>query len=271
MPRRGVLRLYLAVVLVLALVFLESVTVHPRLSVSRVSGVVNTVLLPLEFGTHSAVQWVAGVVYSVGGAFSAEQENIQLRTQVARLQSQVASLQAVQGQNQRLKKLLKLRQGTLKKFHTLAAPVVGRSPVNWLDQIVIAAGSNQGIKYGDPVLSYGGMVGRVIAVGGQSSTVMLLPDPESAIGAMVARSGDAGVLEGNGEASTLKMQFFAAGANVRRGDLIVTSGLDGTLPPGVPLGRVTATGQGDFGLVHQADVAPLANLDRLDTVLVVLQ
>ncbi len=271
MPRRGILRLYLAALLVLALVFLESLTVHPRLSVSRVSGVVNSVLLPLELGTHSAVQWVSGAVYAVSGAFSAEQQNAQLRIQVSRLQSQVASLQAVQGQNQRLKQLLNLREKTLKKFHTLAAPVVGRSPVNWLDQIVIAAGSGQGVKYDDPVLSYGGLVGRVIAVGSQSATVMLLPDPESAIGAMVARSGDAGVLEGNGEAATLKMQFFAAGANVRRGDLIVTSGLDGTLPAGVPIGRVTSVGQGDFGLVHQADVAPLANLDRLDTVLVVLQ
>jgi rod shape-determining protein MreC len=271
LPRRGVLRLYLAAVLVLALVFLESVTVHPRLAVSRLSGVVNSVLLPLELGTHSAVQWTAGAVDAVGGAFSAERQNGALRAQVSRLEAQVASLQAVQGQNSRLKQLLKLRDNSLKRFHTLAAPVVGRSPVNWLDQIVIAAGSAEGVKYGDPVLSYGGMVGRVIAVGGQSATVMLLPDPESAIGAMVARSGDAGVLDGNGEASTLKMQFFAAGANVRRGDLIVTSGLDGTLPPGVPLGRVTATGQGDFGLVHQADVAPLANLDRLDTVLVVLQ
>jgi rod shape-determining protein MreC len=270
-PRRGVLRLYLAAALVLGLVFLESLTVHPRLSVSRVSGVVNSVLLPLELGTHSAVQWVSGAVYAVGGAFSAERENTALRVEVSRLQSQLASLQAVQGQNNRLTKLLKFRQKSLKKFHTLTAPVVGRSPVNWLDQIVIAAGAGQGVKYGDPVLSYGGLVGRVISVGGQSATVMLLPDPESAIGAMVARSGDAGVLDGNGEASTLKMQFFAAGADVRRGDLIVTSGLDGNLPAGVPIGRVTSVGQGDFGLVHEADVTPLANLDRLDTVLVVLQ
>ncbi len=271
MPRRGVLRLYLAAILVLGLVFLESATVRPRVSVSRVSGLVNGVLLPLEIGTHSAVQWGAGAVGMLSQAFTAEQQNVELKAQVARLESKLATLQAVQSDNGRLKQLLKLRDRSLKKFHTLAAPVVGRSPVNWLDQVVIAAGSDQGVKYGDPVLSYGGMVGRVIAVGGQSATVMLLPDPESAIGAMVARSGDAGVLDGNGEASTLKMQFFAAGANVRRGDLIVTSGLDGTLPPGVPLGRVTSTGQGDFGLVHEADVAPLANLDRLDTVLVVLQ
>jgi len=270
-PRRGVLRLYLAAILVLALVFLESVTVHPRISVSRVSGVVNSILLPLELGTHTVAAWTTGAIDTVGQAFTAERENAGLRIQVARLESRVAALEAVQGQNARLKKLLDLRQGSLKKYRTLAAPVVGRSPVNWLDQIVVAAGSRQGVKYGDPVLSYGGLVGRVIAVGGQSATVMILPDPESAIGAMVARTGDAGVLEGNGEASTLKMQFFAAGANVRQGDLIVTSGLDGTLPPGMPIGRVTTVGQGDFGLVHQADVTPLANLDQLDTVLVVLQ
>ena len=271
MPRRGVLRLYLAAIIVLALVFLESQTIYPRVSVSRVSGAVNSALLPLELGTHAAAQWVSGAIATVGGAFTAEQENKALRAQVAELESNLAKLQSVQGEDKSLRALLKLRQGTLKAHRTLAAPVVSRSPVNWLDQIVIAAGTAQGVKDGDAVLAAGGLVGRVLSTGSQSATVMLLPDPESAIGAMVARSGNAGVLTGNGEAATLKLQFFAAGADVKKGDLIVTSGLDGKLPSGLPLGRVTSVGQGDFGLVHEADVAPLANLNQLNTVLVMLQ
>jgi len=263
--------MYLAAILVLGLVALESMTVHPRVSVSRVSGVVNTVLLPLEVGTNSAVRWTVGMVSEVGDAFQAERENKQLQAEVTQLQSQVASLQVAQGENANLKRLLHLRQTQLRGDKTLAVPVVGRAPVNWLDQIVIAAGSDQKIKYDDPVLSYGGLVGRVISVGPTNSTVMLLPDPDSAIGAMVARSGDSGVLNGNGQAASLNMQFFAAGANARRGDLVVTSGLDGILPQGLPLGHVTSTSQGDFGLVRQASVQPIANLNDLETVLVVLR
>ncbi len=271
MPRRGVIRLYIAAILVLGLVTLESLTVFPRASVSRVSGAVNTVLLPLEIGTNSVTHFVSSTVRSVVGAFSAEQKNRQLRDEVAQLQAQVTTLQAVKGQDVQLHKLLGLKDSLPKADRTLTVPVVGRSPVNWLDQIVIAGGSHNGIKYGDPVLSYGGVVGRVISVGPVSSTVVLLPDPESAIGAMVARTSDAGVLLGNGQASTLTMQFFAAGANVRKGDLVVTSGLDHLLPAGLPLGRVIGTRQGDFGLVKVASVRPLANLNELQNVLVILR
>lgn len=271
MPRRTVLRIYLAVLLVLGLIWLESATVHPRAGVSRVSGVVNTVLLPLEVGTHSVVHWAASGLKGIGGALGAEAENARLKADVAQLRSQVESLQAAQSQNTRLRQLLGLRQRLLVHDRTIAAPVVGRSPVNWLDQVVIAAGSGQGVKYGDAVLAFGGLVGRVIAVGPQSATVMLLPDPESAVGAMVARSGDAGVLLGNGQSGRLVMQFFAAGANVRKGDLIVTSGLDSQLPAGLPLGHVQGTRQGGFGLVREATVQPTANLNELETVLVVLR
>lgn len=265
------LRIYLAAILVLGLVALESLTVHPRASVSRASGVVNTVLLPLEVGTHSITQWTAGLLASVGGAFRAERENARLRSQVAQLQAQIIHLQYLQGENAQLHGLLDLRQSLLQNDKTLAAPVIGRSPVNWLDQVVIAAGTAQGVRYGDAVLAQGGVAGRVIAVGAQSATAMLLPDPESAVGAMVARTGEAGVVLGNGQAASLDMQFFASGANVRQGDLIVTSGLDGHLPAGLPLGRVTGTRQGEFGLVQEASVSPLANLSALGTLLVVLK
>jgi rod shape-determining protein MreC len=263
--------MYIAALLVLGLVALESLTVFPRASVSRVSGAVNTVLLPLEVGTNSAVHFVSGTVRTVVDAFTAVQENQKLRAQVQSLQAEIMQLQATRGQDSQLRKLLHMRNALPKTERSVTVPVVGRSPVNWLDQIVIAGGSRNGIKYGDPVLSYGGVVGRVISVGPLSSTVMLLPDPESAVGAMVARSSDAGVLLGDGKANALTMQFFASGANVRNGDLIVTSGLDHLLPPGLPLGRVTGTHQGDFGLVKIATVSPIANLNELQDVLVILR
>ncbi|MDA8345690.1 MAG: rod shape-determining protein MreC [Thermaerobacter sp.] len=271
MPRRGVIRMYIAALLVLGLVTLESLTVFPRASVSRVSGAVNTVLLPLEVGTNSVTHFIASGIRSVVGAFGAERENQTLRVEVQRLQAEVTTLQATKGEDAQLRKLLQMKNSLPKTERSLTVPVVGRSPVNWLDQVVIAGGSHNGIKYGDPVLSYGGVVGRVISVGPVSSTVVLLPDPESAIGAMVARSSDAGVLLGNGQAATLTMQFFAAGANVRKGDLVVTSGLDHLLPAGLPLGRVISTSQGDFGLVKVASVRPLANLNELQDVLVILR
>lgn len=263
--------MYIAALLVLGLVALESLTVFPRASVSRVGGAVNTVLLPLEVGTNTVVHFFSSTARSVTNAFSAEQQNRALLTEVQQLQAQIVTLQAAKGENARLTKLLHLQNSLPKSERSLAVPVVGRSPVNWLDQIVIAAGTRNGIAYGDAVLSNGGFVGRIIAAGPVSSTVMLLPDPESAVGAMIARTGDAGVLLGSGKAASLSLQFFAAGAQARRGDLVVTSGLDHVLPAGLPLGRVTGTSQGDFGLVKVAAVAPLANLNELQTVLVILK
>lgn len=271
MPRRAALRVYLAALLVLGLVALESFTATPRLSVTRLSGIVNAAFLPLEIGTNSVVRFAGGIVGSVQGAFSAESRNRRLEQQVARLQAQIIQLQVAAGQNSELRLLLKLQSSLASRGRTLAVPVVGRTPVNWIDQMVIAAGTAQGVKVGDAVLAAGGLVGRVVGVGPLSATVMLLPDPESAVGAMIVRSRDAGVLLGNGQAAVLQMQFFSAGADVRRGDLVVTSGLDGVLPKGLPLGRVVAVHQGDFGLVREAVVVPLADLNRLEDVLVLLR
>lgn len=271
MPRRAALRVYLAALMVLGLVALESFSSVPRIPITRLSGIVNAVVLPLEVGTNSVVGFLHGAVTSVSDAFTAEAKNRQLSQQVSRLQSQVTRLQVAAGQNAELRKLLKLRAGLSTTGKTLTVPVVGRTPVNWLDQMVIAAGTDQGVRTGDAVLAPGGLVGRVVGVGPLSATVMLLPDPESAVGAMVVRSRDAGVLLGTGQASVLTLQFFSAGANVRRGDLIVTSGLDRILPKGLPLGRVVSIRQGDFGLVREAMVAPLADLNRLEDVLVLIR
>lgn len=272
MPHRAALRLYLAALMVLGLVALESFTSVPRLPVSRVSGIVNAAILPLEVGTNSVVRFVGGAISSVRNAFTAESQNRQLEREVSTLEARLTKLQVAAGQNKQLRQLLKLRDSLASADgRTLAAPVVGRTPVNWLDQMVIAAGSQQGVKDGDPVLASGGLVGRVISVGPMSSTVMLLPDPESAIGAMVVRSRDAGVLLGNGEAAVMTLQFFSSGASVRPGDLIVTSGLDGIMPKGLPLGRVVSVSQGEFGLVREARVAPLADLNRLEDVLVLIR
>ena len=169
-------------------------------------------------------------------------------------------------ENRRLRRLLDLKEHL--PYEGLASSVIAREPTNWFHALLLDKGESSGIKEGSVVITPQGLVGRVIKVNRNSSRVLLLTDPGSEIGALVQRSRIQGVIQGKG--GYLILKYLPLGADVREGDLVITSGLEGGLfPKGLALGRIR-----EIESPHPQDlflniiVIPEVNLSCLEEVLI---
>lgn len=137
--------------------------------------------------------------------------------------------------------------------------------------ILIDAGSLDGIEKNMNVMSGDGLVGRITAVTPTTSTVVLLMDPTSTVGARIAGSGSIGFLSGTGKIGSLLLEFIDSNAIVREGDRLVSYGVSGGIfVPGLPLGTVTKVEKAEGTTDVSAEVKPFANFGSLDLVGVVI-
>ncbi len=138
-------------------------------------------------------------------------------------------------ENIRLRKLLDLKDEL--KPPSITAQIIGRDPSLWFRTLIIDRGSAEGIATGMPVLTVEGVVGQILETSRNSAKVILAHDPNSAIDALIQKNRVQGILKGLGN-QQYKLQYILKNANVEEGDMIVTSGLGGGFPKGIPLGKV---------------------------------
>ncbi len=194
-------------------------------------------------------------------------ENALLRLKAGQADSLRHALVELQDEKARLRALLGFAETV--EYDYVPAEVVGRNPDNWFSNIIINRGLIHGVSKDDAVVTSQGLVGRVSGVSRHSATVMLALDPDSAIGAVVQRSRDAGVVMGSpGDWRRLHLRMFFRDADITQGDIIVTSGLSHVYPKGLIVGIVDSVGSESGGLVTVAKVRPAVDFDRLEEVLV---
>jgi rod shape-determining protein MreC len=121
-----------------------------------------------------------------------------------------------------------------------------------------------------PVVSSGGVVGRVHAVLGGSAEVLALTDRNSSIAVRVDRTRARANVRGAGDTGLCRLDYALRADDVLEGDLLVTSGTDGVFPRGLPVGRVQGLRRGGQGIYQRADVAPAVDVTRVEEVLVLL-
>jgi rod shape-determining protein MreC len=154
-------------------------------------------------------------------------------------------------------------------FESLAATVIGRNLSNWFSCVEIDKGTRHGVALNCAVVTQRGLVGRVVRVTESTATVMLIVDPQSGLGALVVRSREPGVVLGSASFSeTCGMRLFSRDADVVLGDTVLTSGLGDVFPAGLHVGQVADVRRTEQGLVVVAEVAPAADLGRLEEVFV---
>ncbi len=153
------------------------------------------------------------------------------------------------------------------------ANVVLRDPANWWNTVQIDVGTRDGVHDGCPVLTSDGLVGRVFSAGLVRSQVVLVGDPNCRVSALVEDSQhDVGVLSAAGplDNSILDLTYLSGSADLKSGQQVISSGLGGVFPEGIPIGQVVDSWQVDFGLYTQARVKLSANLGALNQVWVQL-
>jgi rod shape-determining protein MreC len=159
------------------------------------------------------------------------------------------------------------------KWNLKLANVVLRDPANWWRTIQIDLGKRDGLVENLPVLTAGGLVGRVSSVGYTRSQVVLIEDPSCRVSARVVNpEHDMGIISPGGpmENSLVNLSYLFGNANLKPGQQVVTSGEGGIFPAGIPIGQIADSRQAEFGLNTEARVKLSANLGALDQVWVLL-
>ena len=170
-------------------------------------------------------------------------------------------------ENTRLRRLLVLREQL--PMTTLPGEVIARESGGWIRSLTVNRGKGDGVTRLTAVISPDGLVGRVLDVRPGVSIVQILTDPASSLSAHVVRTRTAGLVEGE-PSGAMRLKFMARdGAGIRVGDLVVTSGLGGLFPRGIPIGRVRAIDDRGSALFHYATITPVVDLSRIDEVLLV--
>jgi rod shape-determining protein MreC len=191
-------------------------------------------------------------------------ENQQLKAELERMQSRNAALAEATRERERLRALLGLRSTAPR--HSIAARVIGRRLSGWPEAIIIDKGGSDGIRPRQPVIAAAGLVGRIYSVSAHSALVAPLTDRNSAAGALLQRSRDAGILTGDGDRCELR--YLPLDAEVTAGDVVVSSGLGGIFPKGIIIGTVVSVTRDDTASMKCARVRLSVNLSRLEEVLV---
>ena len=188
-----------------------------------------------------------------------EEENKLLIARNAELEEQ---LQA----NKRLQGLLKIR-GTY-DLKTLGAKIISAPQSSWSDVVTIDVGSDSGVLVGMPVVDSFGVIGQISSVAPNTSQVRLLTDENSRISAMIQKNRVQGILRGSAN-GTVKLTLVPIDTDVNVGDLIITSGLGGIYPKGMPLGKVASVEKPEGALYATIVVEPVSNVHQAEEVLVI--
>ncbi len=226
-----------------------------------------TVLYPL----HRAAQMPADALGWVGGYFSSlrtlAEDNVTLKRQSVEHAAAAQAFAAMQGENSRLRALLDVRTRYVTAAKTVEVLYTGRDP--FAQKLFVDKGMNADIQPGEAVIDANGVVGQVTRVYPYMAEVTLVTDKDHAVPVQVQRSGVRSVLYGSGAGRPPELRFTAPSADIQVGDVLVTSGLDGTYPPGLAVARI-ATLERDTGQIFaRITCTPLAGVDRSEHLLVV--
>jgi rod shape-determining protein MreC len=257
---------YLFLVVAVGHIILISAQVNSRTGVPLLEAVV--------FGVVAQVQRVAGG--TIGGIQSvwtryialqhAGRDNVELRRQVAELEVKLQQERTRSEQVARLRALVELRDRS--GLSMTAAEVIAGSATPDLRTVTINKGTRDGVHRDTAVLVPEGVVGRVITGTWHAAKVQLLIDRSAAAAVLIARSRSQGMIVGTGE-DWLRMDYVSSTADVQRGDIVLTSGIDGIYPKGFVIGRVESVEHAG-GMYKTIRVKPAVDFGAVEQVLLVM-
>ncbi len=225
------------------------------------------------FGVFSEVQrYTMAGFNSVRGLWTGyvalrdvQAQNAELKREMQSLQVQLQEERAQAKRTDGFRQLLELRQRS--GLETVAAEIIAAGADPEFRDMTIDKGSSDGVQADMAVISPAGVVGRVVLSSPRAAKVQMLIDRNAAAGALIERTRSQGIVVGQGD--TLRMDYVPGTADVKQGDLIVTSGIDRIYPKGFVIGTVETVDRG-MGTYHEITIRPSVEFSRLEEVLVVV-
>jgi rod shape-determining protein MreC len=253
----------LGLVVVLTLIVLSL----PAHTAGRLKLAIGSLFLPLFGLANSSEHAVDKASEAITPPGELIKENDALRRQNQQLQIEATQSREIARENSQLRQLLNWKQKA--KGNLKLANVVLRDPANWWRTVQIDLGSRDGVRVNLPVLTTNGLVGKVSAVMLDRSQVVLLGDANCKVSAVVENdTRDKGVIGTSDplDNSLVALVFPFGNANLKAGQNVLTSGLGGFYPAGIPIGKIVDTRAVDYGFTVEARVKLAANLSGLEEV-----
>jgi rod shape-determining protein MreC len=261
------------VLIVLALVLISVSFRQPTSgALHGVEAAGTTVLRPFEVGAERVARPFRDVYGYFRGLVHAKSENARLRKEVDQLRQQAIQGLTAEQANRELEALLKYVNSPQfpNDFTAVSTRIIARQPSEFDQQVEIAAGSDQGLTVGTPIVTQDGLVGTVTNLGPTTAHVQLVNDPDSAVQARDVQTGAIGLVR-RGEGQAMIMDRVTTDKNVQQGNTIVTAGTlskqyPSLYPGGIPIGYVLSVGQTDSAYYKQIQVQPYVDFGALDSV-----
>ncbi|WP_077598019.1 rod shape-determining protein MreC [Olsenella urininfantis] len=259
-------RLFVALVALSLVMFTVSVRQGAAGPLAAARNVFMTITSPVRY-VGSLVSLPFQGLGNVVSNLTADQETLQeLRKKNQDLTARNVELEEAEQTARRLQELLALKSSY--SLQSTAARVIAGSVDSWNRTVTLDKGSAAGLAVGMPVSDSAGVIGQIIECGPATSTVRLITDEHSGVSAMIQSSRAQGVLRGAAD-GTLHLTLISTDQTVAVGDMVVTSGLGGVFPKGLPLGKVTSVNRSDGALYYEIDVEPLSSTENNEEVLVI--
>lgn len=237
-----------------------------RLRGDPVGPILLTAMRPLQIAAQAMVVKLREVPERYETFSNLASENERLRKRLVELQVERNRLLEIEATNRRLQELLQFRSHL--PSGSITASVIGSSASTWFQSLMLDKGSADGVLNGMGVVSPLGAIGQVVEVASRSSKVLLMTDLNSGVDVVVQRSRARGIISGSLDSGPV-MKYVKRSEDVKEGDRLVTSGLDGVFPKGLLVGAVTTVHKKSFGLFQYVEVNLAVDPSAIEEVLVV--
>jgi rod shape-determining protein MreC len=224
------------------------------------SGLISPVLAAETVATRRGTNWLT-VIQSIG---TLAKENAELRTKTVALEAELAKLKEVEHENVILKAELQFTAAGQSSF--ISAQLIGRSSTGIIKDLIIDRGSTDGLLVGQSVVAQGYLIGTLNNVTPRTSTVMLLTNPRSLVPVLLQDNRSTGILRGG--ISGLVVNDLLIDAPVNRGETVVTSGLGGGTPSGLPIGKIVEVISQKGDITKKATVSSPIDITKLEVVFI---
>ncbi|EQB35823.1 MULTISPECIES: rod shape-determining protein MreC [Virgibacillus] len=269
-------RLFIILIGFIILVALIGFSLRDRDNLTGVEEVINDTVGWAQGIIHAPINFITDIVGNMDDFKDTYKENRILKEKLAEYKGLIYEVQELKEENEDLRNNLELTDSdNMRNYNPIQATVMSRSPERWIEQVTINKGKKDGVEANMAVITPEGMVGKVLAPSQSTSTVQLLTgfDQFNRISGTVSRDGQEifGMVEGfDKETESLIFRIIEESKeDLKEGELVVSSGMGGVFPAGLPIGEVKEVVPDQYGLTRTALVEPAADMYDINQVIVV--
>ena len=262
-------KFWIWVLIIFFLFFLISLNREKSGNWNPIERVVVEITAPFQNLANNTINATRNIWFKYFDLINVRKENIRLKEQINYLKTENYRNQELLSTYSRLQRLLQFTETTDQAV--LAAQVIGRDPSGFFQSVIINKGLDSGLLVNMPVVNEDGIVGRIVSVSDNYSKILLITDQNSAVDCIIQRSRDNGIVKGSSLFSDeCIMDYVLKTSDIQEEDTIITSGIGGIFPKGIPVGKVTDIEDPPDKLFKEITVRPFVDFSKLEEILVIL-